>query len=47
MKGPTGWSKSICAPDGYNTESQVHRDFLTTLYIVRSQKFQEHSDNKL
>jgi hypothetical protein len=23
-----GWPKSLCAPDDYNTESQVHRDFL-------------------
>jgi len=28
----TGCSKSLCAPDDYNTESQVHRDFLITLY---------------
>ena len=28
----TVWSKSLCVPDDYNTESQVHRDFLITVY---------------
>ena len=25
--------KTLCEPDDYNTESQMHRDFLITLYV--------------
>jgi hypothetical protein len=30
----TGWSKIFCAPDDYNTERQVQRDFFITLYYL-------------
>jgi hypothetical protein len=34
----TGWSNSLCAPDGYSTNHQVPRDFLITLCNINTQR---------